>query len=1276
MLPALSPTHANTASAPDAASSTHSFDSRDYQTISSFGQLAKLYLNETWRVSASPRGNAHVWLTLRELMDGLALERFLIKGSAAWRTPSTYAAGQSDLDLQLTAPISEFENQGQALIDRIKLWMNTRYTAREPGLVQFKGQANPWINRSQFWQTPKGPGLLISVGKKMSGSQVIDLVFNSRGDQVSFDSLSASRVLAIDLVARTAVTQDVCHPQLVTWLRNHQLHWFARDINQGLGRLSYRASKESPITLLQDDLWSHFLSKASQEEIGQMLIRTWADLGERQMTGPGLNPGVLSRQARAPMPEAQRMAQWGVFRDMVQALNMAISQSNEADKQLSDLRLLEIVVLGWTKMDSLAEIAAIDHHADSVTADQLLTRWLNACRCSSELRDTLPSCVNSWEGLRQSITQHGQALLNIQTLNMAQLDCALKSSEGLDQVPVRELNAVLGEAFARLADSEPSESSSPLAKHALNWLRGCPVGTLAVLIHRMPANRLSSPRQQECVAITDQLKLVMLMRSEALASIHDNLTQIRLPKHCLSEVIQILNSQHRSTEETLTATQGQPLWVQALGLITLWQRQLSSLGQSEWSRDLSAQCVARSIDVAHALQKGSIPPLIAEVAQIKGDCLHIVQPGSGQFELRVTTDKVQAKASPHVFEFDPNGGWVDDCQKKGKQPTKRVFWPDTGLLFLDGASQDGLSSGTLKIPVNAMIESHKGLIRLGVDVLASFGVQLNLSGCSIKASGEFLDKNIQANTDSASALEGMQSGRIALHDAREDSPVKWLVVDGKPVKMIIKRSKDCKLWLFNADLTKTPESTPSSQRGWLNAWRVWPTQPMRLMTGFLTRHSPSIRCQVECEITLDTTTMQFGPQCTIRANQLGLTYTWQGALSLPEPIPKHIVPRPPMSEGSGPDAPPTPEQLPVPIQAIGSYLLLCKLAGAEHLNCTGPAHQLNEKDCPWPEFGFFTLSSDNNACHLEGYTWTNQRIWGWQTVGLYVADWVHMHYLVGSFMLLPQRAVTKVGALRNLGLHTAPDSVLLNRADRKALRPHGLCKTRSTSELVEKPWDTSQCVLYFCGLGFVISHMAPKVPHLFQSLNTVEYWNLRSSMHAQEVYHVLFKQPNGYPDAMIRLPSKMGKAYAHEMWDTNGLHVCLTIQNGSQPFALIELPSGLTYRGQFFEQDGLFTPCGRASLSHGNHQVSLEFEKDNRLKSVSGKSPGTCALLKSHSKTHGPIGTLDDVLHALRQQPTKWANIASRYLPYDHVVGRNIDTCKQVARACLFQEVREVTEMK
>lgn len=1161
-----------------------SFES-SYRTETSFKNFSA-FLNRPLTVhSRYPNQSAR--FSLMEILKHIDLDQAILKGSTVkhWNGDKPPA----DVDLQLPCSNSiDKKDLGRSLLEFLNSRSN-RPTKNSPAIKD-----KVWFSRVKHNLNNAWVRLIISVGYPQPGASTLDLNFtNYRG--IAHDAIHASQAIQFDLVQRKAFNIGSWHPKLVDCLQKNQLLWFNPDIDEGLGRLSYRLSKSPSASLLQPELLDHFCQQATHTEICNIYMRV-----------------LMNEYPRSTLNGDEHAMLWEPI------INAAEHGNQEG---------LRNDLLAWSKFNTLEQLRGALHQADTQTI--VLGQLTKACQIGLDFKTAVKELLLADEQFTETFKPLIGKALGASLVQGESLFNMLDRWDNIQDVPEHELQTVFSNCLKSLAQrADPFLSSR--ATHMLGWLNGDDLASLKFWIERIPEPLRNAPPDKLMKPVMQTMRQIIKNRgADGLKPAFPELGQLRISLANWHTLIQALGEVPANKAPKPAAKQSENLALEFMHMLTRQSSAIEAMapevirsalakGKPIPTLQLYQEFHQHIMRFLNALDGQKTPPILRNILAVKSDGMEIVLP-----KMVLAVSRTQSSVTANI---GTNKHWVTEHGRGSlMQPVRngpktfQMHWYD-GTFFTgqSGTSVNFDFEGALtRISRAPLPAGLTGLLNTGRSLSASQFPGMDLEHQSWTAKGLVSGKRLLQANGLIEALMAIKQGVIVDQALNHLLRIEYQIRDNKPVSCllsVIEQNGDTEL-----KIPYRPARDPAKlQPALSNSWGV---EPVMNKIESLQRISCPPYGIVDFSTTLPWNEETQSLQGMAEVKALGvIKFKWLGQFT---------------SKGLSPDGSLYLEKQKTPAIAfndskrsanIPTSLLpvMADLLG-HRLNGNYPFSPVVWHDPEsWPIQGFegFIDQFKHNKLVFSGYLTSTGRAIG---VLSETAEPGKSHYSswAGSFYVRTNSLLSYRPVYLD---HQDKNPVCVPLSSNQVLMPHGAVR----EYVIEKASHIPQTLLnrvYFCGEGFSYQQITRAPELTYDSPNQTRYLVGLGYTLDQKPKHldIVLNPGDGGNDFMVVRPMGFEKLnnYQEIYRDSAGTSASWLVVNNEYRMVNVQFPSGFEYSGKIEKQGNFYRPVGTGKIIFGELSFTADFETRGMMSNLKAMNSATADWLTDNPspKNKGAFAT-------------------------------------------------------
>lgn len=1166
-------------------------------------------------------GQHNIAFKLRELLDHLGVESAYLKGSTANQWSKSNHSG--DIDLQFFPPPGSNLNQPQVLASQLSTFL-TRKAAEGPPRFTLHDIRN-WMKSidekcGDAWQRT-----LIRLGYPRAGFSNIDLHCSDRIDGINHDTLNASTVMYFNTRKNQLTRLNVWSDNLVDFFEQHKLTWFNPDIENGLGRLCYRATKNGSLALVQPGLFSHFVKNASSSELAQVCLRVLTQNQEQLTT---------SHQAVA-----------GVWLHILEHMNAQAQAGQETALELANHALT------WGRATTLDELCKVLR--DEVQTPALLLALSNGFRVVLEHRRKLQEFLGTSPTCCAALQENGQQALQIQVASPENFFRWIYNSKTIQNAPELELKAVFQEYLLHIKTTE----ENPWAKRAeqlLSYLDAQPGGRLDFAIQQIPERSRSCPSKEAQERLMNALEQFFdkhtlvnaLPHLDELSSIAMNAAQIHRIQNM---AFKIAHSPQSDTPPELFSN---------VLLLTLYIGHQHEVGIAilmehppilfqPWPDESRAEamCILQNLSrLSSLVDAHGVPPILKQTLEKRGDKL-VLQQRSGKWTYHTATNMLEISKGQVHGHLSSQLKWVrTQTLFNESMEVITVAWPDNagfqGTYNRETQTLKGLLCNvacTLEPAISEQLATPHAI----AESCWSTTLEPTLS---LQVEGEFNRDTLEAANSQAETLLALLNGHLQERFHKAKIKIEHVFENGKPRHCSIQAlhtSNRPGLALSFDDVEVNPVNTenhPWSHRHW----------DQFIKSSYLVVNSPYEHTRIELNVPWDHTSRRMSGFGTVTGFGEH-TFQWRGliesealapfgTLHLPNSTGSEFLTKPAIRFES--------DETSDDIQ-IAFLPLLAEFVGPQLKGNYPFRPVMRTVDGEWPEAGqesFIRFRQGEND--FSGYRFADEKALGCLKIHApsMAPNGLGKIHLTGNFHCVP---------------HNSPLAPThLKVTENKALVPHGLCEVHTTRHGLTAKHRS----VFFAGKEFRFQHITLKDSWRYSSpLESHYFMGLRYKSNpsaSPENIHILLNPDDRGPDFMVSMPSDTEgqQIQAYQLTDTTGFQMNLTLKNGTVQIASLVFPCGLRYTGQLQTQGAQHQLAGSGGFGWKGCQVGFRMDARGQITQITKTNDAAAGLLQG-IEIPGQVKSPAELLGVLSAGRLDWNKDCAPHLrirDFDHMKARAV----------------------
>lgn len=1083
--------------------------------------------------------------SLTEMLTHMNIKEVILKGSSVnqWKNKTPPA----DIDLQCHLESSNIQVE---LADKFAEFLNKH------SIKPFQGDRDAmrktWLSKITYETQNAWSRLILNAGYLNSGSTKLDLCYTSQ-KQSLYDTLSASRTIHINTTQKNATLINKWSPLLVDWMKKNNLLWFKPNIENGLGRLSYRLQQHPNAYLLQPLLAAEFCKSASPETIQNVYMRILRDEYPNSQT---------SIQEKALL-----------WTPVVDAL---LNQEPHVDIGLTES------MKSWSRFNDLNRLKTALQTPES--AEVLFNRLKTACSIGLNFKEELLGLLlKHHEALRVQLGPVIHKALGTQTLPAEQLFKILNSLNQLESCPKNELNTIFSEClqhYLEVGDDHTLQQS----KNMLGWLHGDKLANCLFWLDRLPVNSRSNPSEQHTTQILESCLDLLASQgiADSLGAVLPQLSLVRLKKEKLHTLLEtILHSETAGVQFNNNAPESICLsFIQILAeySLILTNETLHTPSQETANKAFTQSFYKDIQKFCSRLKPQSIPPLLGNIISIKNKQIFIELP-STKLEISLTppclildTGDMRKYLTNHLV------GVIGPNLSPQKQQLN-ILWND-GCMFSGTTTSEmrneqfhGAFSSPIKHPLP---QGVKGLIDIARALCSTKFPEFSYDNHKITAKGIFHGNQLLKAHNIEDILKSLHLGEIHDESTVENCRLYHRIMNGSPVMCSIEIEEEQAKITSSLQLLYDKQIRTPSLPEFSNAWNLPIPEHLHVHQDIESSGGEQLIFKKPWNVK----TRSFEGLGEVIGNKHKQSFQWKGTVRKGKLVPKGSLfvgnNKTPVLVLNSND-----EQSTLTLPLIS--LLATWFTGEMNGQYSFKPNIWNQKHV-WPpaDFeGFIPEFSPTGTDIFSGYKTANGR-----AIGMWINDLdtlinnnkedPYYSLNVGSFITQKTKPHEKAPAPLEATQNST--GILLNQNTK--LIPHGLIrqtlinrKTYST-HIIDWMFFHGQSVSYSSiSQNPIIRYNVPAANHHFLGKGYEDAGKRKD-------IDMVFNAKDGGADFMLVRPENHIHEPNHQSiyYDTNGLTQKILRISGKAKMADITFPSGIRYSGEIQERNHTIHLQGRFKL--------------------------------------------------------------------------------------------------
>lgn len=1102
-----------------------------YKSISTF-------LNQ--RLTLTGKGqNQTAQFSLAEMLTHMNIKEVVLKGSSVYQWKNKTPPADIDLQCHLDA-----SNIQVGLADQLAEFLNTHRVnpcKHHPDL-----QHKTWFSKIAYEADDAWSFLLLSTGHSKQKTTKIDLCYSSK-HQNQYDMLSASKTIRINTEKQEATEIHKCTPALLDWMKKNHVLWFKPDINNGLGRLSYRLSKYPDAHLLQPHIAAAFCESASAETIQNIYLRV-----------------LREEYPQAQLSTNEKALLWVPVIDTL----MAPTEHPALQEPFID------GIKNWSKFNDLERLKTALQNPDS--AEMLVNRLQNACSIGLNFKEELSDLLlKHHEAFRTQLQPLVNKALGGKMIPAAQLFRQIGTLNQLDKIPKDELLIVFSECLQHHIEVG-DDNTVQQSRNMVGWLHGDKLASCLFWLDRLPSNTRTSPSEQHatrilqsCIdllaeqGVADSLEPVLPL----LSSLKLNKTQLHTLCNslfrCQTQGVQV----NKSTPESLSLSFIQILAQHAL---ILTDEIFHVPAQGSTSKAPIQAFYKDMMKFSARLKPQSIPPLLSQMISISNKLIRIEFPKT-RLEISLTppsltlhTDSMHKVITDHLVGVG--------SKLFGPKEELNILWND-GCLFsgtVAPSTRNEQFQGAFSSPIqHPLPQGLKGLIDLPRAVCSTQWPSFDFDDHIITAKGLFHGNNLLQAKNIEEALKCLSLGEIYDESTSDNSKLYHKIMNSFPVMCGIDIEDEDTHVMSTLQIVYDRQRHGATLPEFSNAWNLSIPEHHTVRQEI----SSAGGGQMIFNKPWSAKTRAFNGQGEVIGEKNHRPFKWKGLIKQGKLLPKGTLwignnKTPALVLDSNDEQ----HTLPLPLIALFGTWFTGEMQGQYSFK----SNIWNQREV-WPPKNFegFIAEYSTGPHHFSGYKTADGRAWGIWTNNHNVhinAKTEHPHYslYIGSF-ITQQKPSRHGNAPAPLG--AIQDNTEIPLTQNSALVPHGLMK----QTLIDKTTYTATHAIdwmFFQGQGLSYSRINQNPEIRYDVPGTTRHFtgNGYKEQNKTKILDIVFNSEDGGADFLMVRPENFlhEPSYQTIYHDTSGLTQKILQMNNQAKMGDITFPSGIRYAGALQEKEQQF----------------------------------------------------------------------------------------------------------
>lgn len=1184
---------------------TESFDS-PYRTETSFKNFST-FLNRPLTVH-SRNPNQYARFCLLDVLKHIDINKAILKGSTArhWKSDKPPA----DIDLQLSCTNSlDKKKLSQTLLG----FLNSHSNRSIKDNHEIKEKV--WFSRVRYQMQDAWVRLIVSVGYPQQDASTLDLNFtNYRG--IAHDAIHASQAIQFDCAQRKAFSIGSWHPNLVDFLQKNQLLWFNPDIDEGLGRLSYRLSKSPNACLLQPELVSHFHTQATHEGICNIYMRV-----------------LTNEYPRSTLSPDERGQLWEPI--------ISTAGKGEQEHLTNDL-------LAWSKFTALEQLRAALDHPD--TQSIVLEQLTNACQIGINFKTAVKDLLISQEEFTKPLKPLIDKALGASLVQGESLFNMLDHWDKIQDVPEHELQTVFGDYLKNLCQHE-NPILSNRANNMLGWLHGDDAANLKFWMERIPEQLHNAPPDKLMKPVMQGILHIIKTRgADGLKAAFPELGKLRISLANWHAITEALGDLPANKTPATGCEQSDNLALELMHILARQSAAISTMEPNGLATRLASGKPIPSVEVFRqfhqdlmryltALDGRKTPPMLRNILTVKKDGFDIALP-----KKMLTVSRVQGSVTANIGKTKY---WVTEYGRGTLTPQNRTSPNVFQMHWYDGTFFTGQSTNTANLSFEGVFtqiskeplpDGFTSVLNTGRSLCASKFPGLGFEQQTWTAKGLVSGKQLLKASGLVDALLAIKQGVIIDQSLNHELRIEHEINDNKPVSCMVTivdndRRTEMKMLYRQA-------SDPGKLRAVLkNAWGVEPI--MNKIESLEQIHCPPFgRIDFSTTLPWDEERQLLRGISEIKATGL-IKFKWSGQIKSGKLL----------SEGSlYHDKQKTPaivfhnskhtSEIPVALLTVMADLLGPRLNGS-YTFTPEVWHDPNY----WPIAGFEGFVHQHVYLNLffSGYLTSTGRAIGVLSEKAepgrdFYSAWA------GSFYVRPRSLLDYTP----VGIDKQDNPTCVPLSANEVLMPHGIVREYVLEKGSYKPYARVDRVS-FCGEGLSFRQITQSPELTYDSPNATRYLVGLDYTLDQKPKHldIVFNPGDGGNDFVLIRPVDFHeqKNYQEIYRDSAGTSANWLVVNNEYRMVNIKFPSGMEYSGEIEKQGKFYRPVGSGKIVFDKLSFTADFEKNSTFKNMKAMNSASADWLKSkHPAGDGSAFAFKDWIKLISDGRLDWQNDLQAYL--------------------------------
>jgi hypothetical protein len=1160
-------------------SETEQKSSIPYKAISTF-------LNQRLTLEGKRPGQV-AQFSLAEMLSHMDIKEVTLKGSAVnqWKSKTPPA----DIDLQCHLESSNIQPE---LADKFAQFLNECSITpcpNKPDLLR-----RTWFSQIAYESQEAWSRLIISAGHLKPATSKIDLCYSSKA-QSHYDTLSASQTIRINTAKRQANLIHKWSPSLVEWMRKNNLLWCKQDIDNGLGRLSYRLSKLPDAHLLQPHIAAEFCKSASAETIQNIYLR------------------VL----RAEYPNTQLSAHEKalLWVPVIETLQAPTTASATWAYLIDEIK-------NWSKFNDLNRLKIALQNPDS--AEDLLKRLSNACSIGLNFKQALSELLlKHHESFKAQLQPVVHQTLGGRIIPAEQLFKIIGTFNHLENTPKQELLTIFS-GYLQHQIEVGDDNILKQSKNMLGWLHGDQLASCLFWLDRLPTNARNNPSEQQVTRIL-QSCIDWLNMQGLVDSLEPTLPQLSFVKLKKEQIHALCNTLFRNKTQGVQFKNNSPeslclsfIQILAQHALILTNENFYTPAQEPTTKDPILSFYKDIQKFCAQLKPQSIPPILSNVISIKNKQVFIDLPNM-QLEISLSPQKVTLYTGKMRKYITNHLTAVVGPGVSSAKDELSILWND-GCLFSGSAIGKEQFEGAFSSPIqHPLPPGLKGLIELPRALCSTKWPNFCYNDHRITAKGSFSGNQLLQAKNIKEALQSLILGEIHDESTLDNSKLYQKFVNGFPVMCGIGVEDEDANISSKLQIVYDKQVHGPSLPEFINDWKLHipETHMVRENISLFEGGSMIFNKQWNAK------TRSFDGQCEILGEKEKQTFKWKGMIKKGKlqtkgelTIGNNKIPALILDSDN--------EETWLPISLIA--LLGSWFTGEMNGQYPFKSNIWNERN-EWPpeEFEGFITDYSTDKHHFSGYKTTNGRAIGILTnnhdvhINRDTQSAPHYSMYIGSF-ITQQNTLTYEHAPLSMG-HLQKDTAM-PLGPTTSLLPHGLIHqalVNRASLLITHAIDW----VFFRGQGLSYNNIDQKPSIRYDAPGTTRHFagiGYKDSG-KKKIIDIVINPEDQKTDFVLVRPEKFLQEPNHQSiyYDCTGLTQKILRMNNAAKMGDITFPSGVRYTGEIRENKHNIQLHGRfkISIDQLKFQGFLNENLNNPIQNLQAIDEESSLTLEAITNTYG-----------------------------------------------------------